>query len=99
MFNLSAVMSIPAKLDLHQVNLKVGPIMGKMMAKVNGCSQWMSRAYGAATVVAVTLRLVDDLSGELLVYPSDLWLSGGLLCCGFTMLRLSSWWPLFDLWS
>jgi hypothetical protein len=33
----------------------------------------MSRAYGAGTVVAVTLRLVDDLSGELLVYPSDLW--------------------------
>jgi hypothetical protein len=45
----------------------------------------MSRAYGAGTVVAVTLRLVDDLSGELLVYPSDLWLPGcavALLCSG-----------------
>jgi hypothetical protein len=35
---------------------------------------------------------VDD--GELLVYPSNLWLPGG-----FTMLQLSSRWPLFDLWS
>jgi hypothetical protein len=34
-------------------------------------------------VVAVMLGLVDD--GELLVYPSNLWLPGG-----FTMLQLSS---------
>jgi hypothetical protein len=40
-------------------------------------------------LVAVTLGLVDDLSGELLVYPSDLWLGSqlyyravALLCSG-----------------
>jgi hypothetical protein len=39
MFNLSAVISISAKLAKHQVNLKVGIIIAKMMAKVNGWSQ------------------------------------------------------------
>jgi hypothetical protein len=39
MFILFAVMSILAKLAKHQVNLKVGPIIAKMMAKVNGWSQ------------------------------------------------------------
>jgi hypothetical protein len=39
MFNLFAVMSIPAQLAKQQVNLEVGPIIAKMMAKVNGWSQ------------------------------------------------------------
>ena len=39
MFNLSAVMSNPANFAKHQVNLKVGPIIAKIMAEVNDVSQ------------------------------------------------------------
>jgi hypothetical protein len=75
-------MSIPAKLAMHQVNLKVGPIIAKMMmVSVNVMSlRCRNRGSGDA-------RPVDDLSGELLVYPSDLLLPGAycalaLLCSG-----------------
>jgi hypothetical protein len=39
MFNLFVVMSNPSNFVKHQVNLKVGAIIAKMMAKVNRGSQ------------------------------------------------------------
>jgi suppressor of tumorigenicity protein 13 len=39
MFNLSAVMSNPANFAKHQANPEVGPIITKMMVKVNHGSQ------------------------------------------------------------
>jgi hypothetical protein len=78
-------MSIPAKLAMHQVNMKVGPIIAKMMMVSENVMSVRCRNRGSGDA-----RPVDDLSGELLVYPSDLLLPGGLSCHGFTMLRLSS---------
>jgi hypothetical protein len=76
-------------LGKHQVNLKVVSIIAKMMEKVNSWSQRMHELT-APHVVVVTLHLVDDLSGELLVYTSNLWLPCGPSSRGFTMLWLSS---------
>jgi hypothetical protein len=51
----------------YQANLKVGPIIPKMMVIVNYGSQWTSWANRAATMVRVMLDFGYNLSGELLV--------------------------------
>jgi hypothetical protein len=76
----------------HQANLKVGPIIGKLMAKVNHGSQWTSWAHRATTTVRWC-------SGSATTYPVSYWFirstSGShvLWYCGHGAAAVLMCWP------